>query len=100
MTLNGVNIDEQKVREFSRRHRIKRLSLFGSILRPDFAPDSDVDVLVEFLPGSHVSLLTIGAIEAELEEILDRRVDMRTVEDLSRYFRDDVVASARPLYAA
>jgi hypothetical protein len=97
MTVSGVIFDEEKLREFSRRHRIRRLSLFGSILRPDFGPDSDVDLLVEFLPGTRISLMGIGSIEAELEQILQRRIDMRTPEDLSQYFRQDVVASARPL---
>ena len=100
MTINGINFDEQKLREFARHHGIKRLSLYGSILGTDFGAESDVDLLVEFLPGTRVSLLSIGGIESELEQLLSRRVDLRTAEDLSRYFRDDVVARARPLYAA
>jgi len=99
MTVNGVEFDEQKVREFSRRNGVKRLALFGSILSGDFRADSDIDVLVEFLPGTRVSLMSIGRIESELEELLGRRVDLRTPQDLSQYFREEVVASARPLYA-
>jgi hypothetical protein len=100
VTVNGIDFDEEKLREFSRRHSISRLSLFGSILRGDFGPESDIDILVDFLPGTRISLLSIGGLELELEDILHRKVDMRTPGDLSRYFRDSVVASARPLYAA
>lgn len=65
-----------------------------------FRPDSDVDFLVEFLPGVRYSLLDLGGMWAELREMLGREVDLKTPMDLSRYFRDDVVKSARTLYAA
>jgi uncharacterized protein len=100
MRLHGVDIPEARIAEFCRRHGVRRLSLFGSILRPDFGPDSDVDVLVEFQPGIRYSLLDLGGMWAELREILGREVDLKTPRELSRYFRDAVVAEARPLYAA
>ncbi len=100
MTIHGVKFDLEKLRAFSARRGIRRLSLFGSILRPDFNSDSDIDLLVEFMPGTRVSLLSIGGIEMELESLLGRRVDLRTPEDLSRYFREEVIEAARPLYAA
>ena len=77
-----------------------RLSLFGSVLREDFRPDSDVDMLVEFEPGAVVTLLDMARMEIELAEMIGRAVDMRTPAELSRYFRDDVVASAEVQYAA
>ncbi|MCA9289281.1 MAG: nucleotidyltransferase family protein [Phycisphaerales bacterium] len=100
MRLHDVDIPEEQLTAFCRRHRLKRLALFGSILRDDFGPDSDVDVLVEFLPGVRYSLLDLGGMWVELRDLLGRDVDLKTPYDLSRYFRDDVVKSARTLYAA
>lgn len=95
-----IEIDQEQLAEFCRRNRIKRLSLFGSVLRDDFGPASDVDVLVEFLPEARVSLLDMAGMEMELEELLGREVDFRTALDLSKYFRDEVVAQAEVQYAA
>jgi len=82
------------IAEFCERNHIRKLSLFGSVLTPRFRPDSDIDVLVDFQPGHVPSLLGIAGMEIELSERLGRKVDLRTAEDLSRYFRDEVVASA------
>jgi len=85
---------------FCRRNRIRKLALFGSVLRPDFGPDSDVDVLVEFETGSRVGFFELYDMEQELSRILGgRKVDLRTPEDLSRYFREEVVAQAQVQYA-
>ena len=92
-----IPIDRQKIAEFCRRNHIKRLAFFGSVLRDDFRPDSDVDVLVEFEPG-HVPGLAFYGMEIELSEILGRQVDLRTLADLSRYFRQDVLKSAEVQY--
>lgn len=100
MTLHEIDFDPTKLRDFCRRHGIARLSLFGSILREDFDNDSDIDLLVEFRPGQRVSLFDVGGMTMELKELLGRDVDLRTAEDLSEYFRDQVVRTARPLYAA
>ncbi len=82
-----------------RRHRIRRLSLFGSVLKGAARPDSDVDLLVEFERGAAPSLLDLADIELELSALLDgRRVDVQTPEDLSRYFRDEVVREAEVQY--
>jgi hypothetical protein len=78
---------------------VARLALFGSILRDDFRPDSDVDVLVEFLPGRVPGLLGMAAMERELSELVGRKVDMRTAAELSRYFRADVVHGSEVQYA-
>ena len=84
-----------------RRYHIHRLSLFGSTLKGINRPDSDVDLLVEFKPGAKPSLLTMAEIELELSALLGgRKVDLRTAQDLSRYFRDDVVRSAELQYEA
>ncbi|NLG44232.1 MAG: nucleotidyltransferase family protein [Phycisphaerae bacterium] len=100
MTLHGVQFEEVKIADFCRRHGVARLSLFGSILRQDFTPTSDIDVLVEFLPGVRVSLFDLGGMLVELAELLGRPVDLRTPLDLSPYFRAEVLHSARLLYAA
>lgn len=91
---------QDRIAEFCQRHRIRKLSLFGSALRDDFSPDSDVDVLIEFEEGATVGLLRLSAMEIELGEILGRKADLRTANDLSRYFRDQVVRSAEVQYAA
>jgi uncharacterized protein len=82
-----------------RRYRIRRLAVFGSVLRGSDRPDSDVDLLVDFDPDARPSLFTMAQIEIELSELLqNRRVDLRTVADLSRYFRDEVVRTALVQY--
>lgn len=98
--LQGVFIPEEKIAVFCRKHGVKRLSLFGSILSESFRPDSDIDILVEFLPDVRYSLLDLGGMYMELREMLDREIDLKTPMDLSKHFRDDVVRHARTLYAA
>jgi len=99
MVRHNIQIPEESLTRFCRRHGIARLSLFGSILRDDFHPESDVDVLVEFLPGAEVSLFDMADMQLGLSEIIGRRVDLRTPQDLSRYFRDRVLAEAEVRYA-
>jgi predicted nucleotidyltransferase len=96
----GLSLDETFLAEFARSHGIRRLALFGSALRDDFGPDSDVDLLVEFHPGHTPGLLHLAQMELELEDTLGRPVELRTSEDLSPYFRHEVTSTARPLYAA
>jgi hypothetical protein len=84
--------------EFCRRNHITSLSLFGSVLREDFRPDSDIDVLVEFEPN-HVPGFAIVAMENELSRLAGRKVDLRTPRDLSRYFREQVIREAEVRYA-
>lgn len=99
MIYHGIEIPSEKLAEFCRRNHIRKLSLFGSILSDDFGPDSDVDFLVEFEPGRTPSLITMAGLEIELSEMINRKVDLRTAGDLSRYFRDEVVERAAPQYA-
>jgi len=95
-----IDIDHAMIADFCRRHHIRRLALFGSVLRDDFRPDSDVDVLIEFEPGYRVGLIRLGGMELELSELLGRKVDLRTPADISRYFRQDVLDSAAIQYEA
>lgn len=95
-----IPLDQAKLADFCRKHHIRKLALFGSILRDDFRPDSDVDILVEFEPAHVPGFLRLAAMERELSGLLGgRQVDMRTPQDLSRYFRDDVIATAKVQYA-
>ena len=94
-----LTIDRQAVAAFCRRHHVRRLALFGSVLRDDFTPESDVDVLVEFEPGL-VPGLRFFSMEEELSTILGRKVDLNTPGFLSRYFRDRVLAEAETQYVA
>lgn len=96
----GVAAPDEAIADFCDRHGVRRLAVYGSVLRDDFRDDSDVDVLVEFRPGKVPGLLAVAAMELELGELFGREVELRTYEDLSRHFRDRVRASARELYAA
>lgn len=99
MTSSRLRIDvpHDRITDFCRRHHIRRLAFFGSVLRDDFTPDSDVDVLVEFEPGKTPGFAFFG-MQDELSEILGRRVDLNTPNELSKYFRDEVLAEAEPIY--
>jgi hypothetical protein len=94
-----IAIPHDKIEEFCKRHHIRKLSLFGSVIRDDFRPDSDVDVLVEFEDGFVPGLIRLAGMELELGDILGRKVDINTPNCLSRYFRDDVLATAEVEYA-
>jgi predicted nucleotidyltransferase len=96
---NQIEIPKEEIEAFCRKNHIRRLSLFGSVLREDFGPDSDVDVLIEFEPGQTVGLLRLAGMEIELSGILRRKVDLRTPAELSRYFRKQVLDSAEVQYA-
>lgn len=96
-----VPANDATLAAFCNKHGVTRLSLFGSVLRSDFdVSRSDLDVLVEFMPGAHRSLFKLLTMEAELTEMFGRKVDLNTAGSLSKYFRDDVVAAAEVLYDA
>ena len=94
-----IGTEQAALETFCRKHHIVKLSLFGSVLSEDFRSDSDVDVLVEFHPDRIPTLLEVAAMEDELSHLLGRKADLRTPEDLSRYFREDVLRSAEVQYA-
>jgi integrase/predicted nucleotidyltransferase len=97
--LSRLGVEQAPIDAFCRRNGVRRLAVFGSALRDDFTPDSDVDLLVEFEPGRKVSLFDMARMEMELEElVVGHRVDLRTAGDLGARFREEVVAQAEPVY--
>ena len=94
-----IPFPRERIAEFCRKHHIKKLAIFGSVLRPDFRADSDIDLLVEFEPGQ-VPGLAFFAMQEELSTILGRKVDLNTPQFLSKYFRDKVMKEAVVHYAA
>jgi hypothetical protein len=97
----AIEIPHQELAAFCRRHQIRKLAFFGSVLRDDFSPASDVDVLVEFEPGGVPGLIRLSGMELELSTLLGgRQVDLNTAKTLSPYFRDAVLQEARVQYVA
>ena len=94
-----INISKDRISEFCKRNHISKLSLFGSVLRSDFNEDSDIDILIEFEPGYGTGFLGLARMTRELTAIVGRKVDLRTPNELSRYFRDEVLARAEVQYA-
>ena len=94
-----ISIPKEQIAEFCRKHYIRKLALFGSVLRDDFGPKSDIDVLVEFEPGKTPGL-AFFAMQDELSQVLGYPVDLNTSQCLSRYFRDEVLAEAEAVYVA
>jgi predicted nucleotidyltransferase len=99
MNRRKINLPSDKLPEFCRRHKIRRLALFGSVIRDDFRPESDVDVLVEFETGVRVGL-SFFEIERELSEMVGRKVDLNTPGFLSKYFRNQILSEAEDQYVA
>ena len=95
-----IDINKEKLAEFCRKHHIRKLWLFGSALRDDFRDDSDVDVLIEFEPGSSIGLLGLSEIQWELSELFGLPVDARTLPELSHYFRERIAQEALEFYVA
>jgi uncharacterized protein len=98
--MTRLPVDQDRLARLCQRHHIRKLSLFGSVLAGVDRPDSDVDLLVEFEPGRAPGLLGLAGIEAELSAMLGGRpVELRTAQDLSRHFRDEVERRAEVQYA-
>jgi len=97
VVIRHIDIPSEVIATFCRRHHIQRLALFGSVLRDDFTPDSDLDILVEFEEG-HTPGLAFFGMQEELSELLGRNVDLNTPGFLSRYFRDEVMKEAVVAY--
>jgi predicted nucleotidyltransferase len=98
MEKSDLDFSHENIAEFCRRNHIRKLSVFGSFLRDDYNEDSDVDILVEFSPDHIPGLIRLAGMENELSSALGRKVDIRTAEDLSRYFRNEVLESAEVKY--
>jgi predicted nucleotidyltransferase len=94
-----ITIPKEILPDYCRRHHIRWLAIFGSVLRDDFGPDSDIDVLVEFQEGKEPGFLNLARMERELTREFGRQVDLRTPQDLSHLFRDEVIKSAEVQYA-
>lgn len=93
-----INISKDKIVDFCQSNHIRRLAFFGSVLRDDFGPESDVDVLVEFEPGTRVGLIKLTGMEIELSEMLGRKAEMHTIKGLNPRFRDEVLQTAEEQY--
>lgn len=97
--MNPIEFDPHAIADFCRRHRIRKLAFFGSVLRDDFGPDSDVDILVEFESDKTIGLFGLYDLEQELSQMLGgRTVDLNTPESLSKYFRDTVLREAMAIH--
>ena len=95
-----ISIPKKPLRRFCEQYHVRRLALFGSAIRDDFGPDSDIDLLVLFEPGARVSFLTLGRMQRELSVMFNRRVDLVPQEGLKPVIREAVLASAQEVYAA
>jgi len=98
MRKDRVNLTKEQITDFCKKNHIKKFAFFGSILRDDFRPNSDVDVLVVFDRSVPITLFDVAGMEIELTEMIGKKVDLRTPGDLSQYFRDEVVAEAEVQY--
>lgn len=93
-------VGREEIAAYCKVRHIRKLAFFGSVLRDDFRPDSDIDVLVEFEPGHSPGLLKMAGFELELSELFGRKVDLRTPAELSKYFRDEVLQHCEVRYVA
>ena len=93
-----VNITKEQIADFCQKNHIKKFAYFGSVLRDDFEPDSDIDILIELDHTYPTGFLKMAQMEIELSEMIGRKVDLRTPKELSRYFRDEVLAEAELQY--
>ncbi|MEW6664580.1 MAG: nucleotidyltransferase family protein [Thermodesulfobacteriota bacterium] len=93
-----IEIPKERLADFCRRNHVRRLAFFGSVLRDDFTPESDVDVLVEFEHGTRIGLIRFAGVENEMSKMLGRKVDLNTAGCLSPYFRDEVLKEVEVAY--
>jgi uncharacterized protein len=100
MTKLKISISKRQLAAFCQKYQVRRLALFGSVLRDDFRADSDVDVLVQFLPEARVSFITLGKMQRELSSLFQRPVDLVPQDGLKAVIRDEVLTSAQEMYAA
>jgi predicted nucleotidyltransferase len=93
-----IEVPREQIADFCRRHHIRWLALFGSVLRDDFRPDSDIDVLVEFEPGRRYTYFTLAQLEEELAGLLGRPIDLHVAKSLHPFLRDKVLGQAEAVY--
>lgn len=98
MKPNRINLTKEQIAGFCKKNHIKKLAFFGSVLRDDFRPDSDIDVLVTFDRSVPIGLFEVIGMEMELSEMMGKKVDLKTPNELSDYFRDEVLAEAEIQY--
>ena len=98
--LGAVQVDESKLAELCRRYRVRELSLFGSAARGEMRPESDIDLLVEFLPGAKVDLVEYSGLMLDLSKLIGRKVDLVSKNGLKPLIRASVLEEARLVYAA
>ena len=98
--LGLVDVDETKLAELCRRYRVRELAVFGSAARGEMRPESDIDLLVEFLPEAEIGLVEYAGLMLDLSELLGRKVDLVSKRALKPLIRDAVIREARPIYAA
>lgn len=99
MSNGHIELPKEKIAEFCKRNHIRKLLLFGSVLHGDFRPDSDIDLLVEFDPAHIPGFFKLAQMERELSELMGKKVDLRTPQELSKYFRAEVISEAEVQYA-
>ena len=92
------NISKEQIAEFCQRNQIMKFAFYGSVLRDDFKPESDVDILIDLEPNHSIGLMKMAHMENELSDLIGRKVDLRTPQDLSKYFRDKVVSEAETIF--
>lgn len=100
MRKTAIDIPTDRLAELCRQYQVRELALFGSVLRDDFGPESDIDLLVEFEPAAQVGFLTLGKLQAELTTVFQRAVDLVPKRGLKPVIRQAVLASAEVVYAA
>jgi hypothetical protein len=98
MLLHAIELPRDEIVAFCRRHRVRRLSLFGSVLRDDFRRDSDLDVLIEFEPGAGAGLIRLAGMEIELGELVGRKVDLNTPGNFRPPLRDSIIVQSEVVY--
>ncbi len=96
----NLTLPQAELRAFCRRYHVQRLALFGSVLRADFSPESDIDVLVQFQPATRVGFLTLAKMQNELADLFGRPVDLIPMQGLKAVIRDEVLSSSVEVYAA
>ena len=100
MASHKIKIPEKKIRDFCLKYQVQRMALFGSVLREDFRPDSDIDILVVFDPSARITFMTLGKMRRELSVLFRRPVDLVPEEGLKPAIRETVLSNAQEVYAA